>query len=121
MPMDKILLEGLRFYAFHGLLPQEKRRGQVFLVDVELYLDLAAAGREDDLGLTVDYARVYELVRKTVEEDKYALLESLAQAVASRILAAYPVEEVLVRVRKPQPPVKGDYAQFGVEIRRRRG
>ena len=119
--MDKILLEGMRFYAFHGLEPQEKRQGQVFVVDVELYLDLAPAGREDNLDRSVDYAQVYSLIRRTVEEERFDLLEALAEALASRLLAAYPVQAVRVRVRKPRPPIGGDYAYFGVEIRRERG
>ncbi|MGB9886933.1 MAG: dihydroneopterin aldolase [Moorellales bacterium] len=118
--MDKILLEGMRFYAFHGLEPQEERRGQVFVVDVELHLDLAPAGREDNLDRSVDYAQVYSLIRKTVEEERFALLEALAEALAARLLRAYPVQAVRVRVRKLRPPISGEYAYFGVEIWRQR-
>lgn len=118
--MDKILLHGLQFYGFHGLEPQERRRGQAFIVDVELSLDLARAGREDRITFTVDYAEVFRLVRRTVEEERFGLLEALAEAIAQRLLATYPVEQVLVRLKKPRSPVGGTYAYFGVEITRRR-
>jgi dihydroneopterin aldolase len=100
---------------------QERRRGQAFMVDVELFLDLARAGREDRLAATVDYAEVFRLVRRTVEEERFGLLEALAEAIAQRLLAAYPVEGVLVRLKKPRAPVGGTYAYFGVEIERYRG
>lgn len=118
--MDKILLCGMQFYGFHGVEKQEKKRGQAFLVDVELCLDLSRAGREDDLAATVDYAEVFRLVRRTVEEEHFSLLEALAETIAQRLLAAYPVAKVLVRVKKPRPPVGGTYAYFGVEIERNR-
>lgn len=118
--MDRILLCGMQFYGFHGLERQEKRRGQAFLVDVELYLDLGRAGREDNLAATVNYAEVFRLVRSIVEEEHFGLLEALAETIAQRLLAVYPVAKVLVRVKKPRPPVGGTYAYFGVEIERSR-
>jgi 7,8-dihydroneopterin aldolase/epimerase/oxygenase len=66
IPSDRILLSGLRVRGHHGVLPHEAQIGQVFVVDLELAVDLAAAGRADDLDRTVDYGslagRVAELV-----------------------------------------------------------
>lgn len=65
--MDKIFLRGMTFAAAHGVLPHEKEMRQRFVVDAELLLDLHAAGLHDDLAETVNYAEVYEIVRRTIE------------------------------------------------------
>lgn len=116
--MDKLLLKGLRFYGFHGVYPRENLEGQVFVLDLELYCDLRAAGREDRLELTVDYDKVFHEIRTVVEGKPFKLLEALAEAVAQRILTRFPVKRVKVKAVKPNPPLQGDFDYFGVEIKR---
>jgi dihydroneopterin aldolase len=118
--MDRILLHGMQFYGYHGVLRAEQTLGQPFLVDVELFLDLEPAGLTDNLERTVDYARVFSLVEEIVTGRSYRLLETLAEAIAREILDRFAVAEVLVRVRKPRVPLPGIVAYAGVEIRRRR-
>jgi dihydroneopterin aldolase len=93
---------------------------QPFEVDVELVLDLAPAGTSDDLAKTVDYGQVYEVVRRNVESVSYRLLETMAEVISREVLGAFPVDEVVVRVRKPAVQLGGPLDQAGVEIRRRR-
>lgn len=119
--MDRILARGLRFMGCHGVLPEEKLEPQVFIVDLELLLDLAPAGQADDLELTVDYSLVYALVKKIVEEKSFNLIEALADNIASEILDRFPVESVGVTVYKPQAPVEGKFDYFAVSIQRDRG
>ena len=76
--MDKIFLCGMTFAAAHGVLPHEKEMRQRFVVDAELLLDLHAAGLHDDVAETVNYAEVYEIVRRTIEGAPKNLIESLA-------------------------------------------
>ena len=116
--MDRLRLQNMVFYGYHGAYGAEKELGQKFAVDVELQTDLRAAGRSDDLDLALDYQSVYTLVREIVEEREFNLIEGLAEAIAQEILGAFEVEAVVVRVRKPHAPVGGllDYAE--VEIRR---
>ena len=64
---DKILLEGMIFYGRHGTLPAERELGQPFIIDLELRLNLQAAGLSDDLRQTVDYSEVHRQARKIVE------------------------------------------------------
>lgn len=116
--MDKIILEGMEFYGYHGVLPEEQSLGQRFVVDVELYLDLRPAGESDDPDHTVNYARVFELVGKIVGGRPHRLIESAAEAIASAVLERFPVKEALVRVKKPQAPVPGRFTWMAVEIRR---
>lgn len=119
---DRIVLAGMVFLARHGVNEREKVQEQRFEVDVELGLDTSAAAAGDDLAKTVDYRGVYELTRQVIEETELELIESLAGAIATRVLAANAsVDEVVVRVRKPDVDLGGPLDHAGVEIRRRQG
>lgn len=116
--MDKIILEGMEFYGYHGTMPEEKSLGQRFILDVELYLDLRPAGISDDLERTVNYARVFETVQSIVCGRSCQLIEALAEAAAKALLEQFPVAEVKVRVKKPQAPIPGRFTWVAVEITR---
>ncbi|HEX5417764.1 MAG TPA: dihydroneopterin aldolase [Chloroflexota bacterium] len=119
--MDSIFLEGLTFYGYHGVNPEELRLGQRFVVSVTLGLNLAAAGRADDLAQTVNYATLYAMVRDIVEGPPVRLLETLGERITGVILDQTPAEEVVVRIEKPWAPVKGMVAgTAGVTVARRR-
>ncbi len=118
--MDKIILEGMEFYGYHGTRPEEKTLGQRFIVDVELFLDLRQAGKTDNLDCTVNYAQVFELVQSIICGRSRQLIESVAEAIAGALLAQFPVDEVLVRVKKPQAPLPGRFAWAAVEIVRKK-
>ena len=79
---DAILLEGLRFFGYHGLYPEERTLGQRFLVDVEAELDLRDAGLHDELDETVNYQSLYTLVRSIVEGEPMMLIEAVADRIA---------------------------------------
>ncbi|ACV61189.1 dihydroneopterin aldolase [Desulfofarcimen acetoxidans DSM 771] len=115
---DKIILSGLDFYGYHGVLPEEQRLGQKFIIDLELSLSLREAGIKDDPDLTVNYARVFETVREVVVGKPFFLIEALAEAIAFKVLKNFSIEKVLVRVRKPQAPVPGCFEHMAVEITR---
>jgi len=112
----------MRFEARHGALPEEALEAQPFEVDVELELDLAPAGRTDDLARTVDYGDVFRRARAIVEHGPHvALIETLAERIASDVLAAHPAARAItVRVRMPRAPLPGVFAWAGVEVRRER-
>jgi dihydroneopterin aldolase len=118
--MDKVFLKQMSFYGYHGVFPEENRLGQRFLVDVEMVADLQEAGQTDDLRKTIDYSKIYEMVKTEVEGKPYRLLETLAERIAQRILSHELVQEVRVRVTKPEPPIPGHLAAVGVEINRRK-
>lgn len=119
--VDCLRLKNMIFFGHHGLSPEEKKVGQRIEVDVELYLDLAPVGRTDNLAQGVNYTRVYELVREIVEKKSFSLLEAVAENLAAAILASFPVAWVVIRVRKPSPPVGGIMAGAEVEIVRPAG
>jgi len=117
---DRIVLADMRFQGHHGQTVEEQARIQPFEVDVDLVRDLRPAGTTDDLTKTVDYSTVYDLCKAIVETRTYHLLEAIAEAIAAEILAAFDVDEVTVRVRKPAVVLSGPLAFAGVEVRRRR-
>lgn len=116
--MDKIILTGLQFRAFHGVLPEEKQLGQRFIVDLELIGDFRAAGENDDLLRAVNYAEVYAQVKRIVEGTNYNLIEALAERISAELLAGYALTGVIVRVNKPQAPIPGIFANVAVELKR---
>lgn len=99
---DRIVLEGMVFFGYHGTRPEENSLGQRFVVDVALRVDLRAAGEADDLGATVDYSLVHRAARAIVEGPPLRLTEAVAERIAAAVLAEHPlVDAVEVRVRKP--------------------
>lgn len=118
--MDRILIRGLRVYAYHGVKPEEQEKGQPFELDLTLTADLSRAGQTDRLEDTVNYSAVAKLAVAAMQSEKNALIERAATRVAESILSAFPVEEVTVRLKKPRAPVAADFQYMAVEITRRR-
>jgi dihydroneopterin aldolase len=117
---DRIVLHNMVFQGRHGVLEKEQRELQPFQVDVELLLNLQPAAVDDNLAKSVDYAQVFEVVRQIVESTSFRLIEALAEAIAHELLVDFPVNEVGVRVRKPQVPIEGTLDYAGVEIWRQK-
>lgn len=117
---DRIVLAGMRFFGYHGVLPEERARGQEFIVDVEVEADLGTAGRSDALGDTVDYRDVYEAARAVTMGPPKQLLEAVAEEIAGRVVGLPRVAAATVRVRKPHAPLPGPLAYSAVEVRRSR-
>jgi 7,8-dihydroneopterin aldolase/epimerase/oxygenase len=121
MAEDRIILQGMVFYGYHGVNPEERVQGQRFEVDLDLEMDLSAAGLSDDLAHTVNYAAAYKLAKEVVEGQPYNLIEAVAERLASALLSRFPLGGVRVRVRKPWAPIKGSVLEsVAVEIVRKR-
>lgn len=117
---DRLLLEGMEFFGYHGDIEAERSLGGRYSVDVELRADLRAAGRSDSIDDTIDYVRCFQVVRDLVENRQYRLLEALAENIAAALLAEHRrAGAVRVRVAK-QPPVRGSFQRFAVEVERLR-
>jgi len=113
-PPDRIVLEGMQFYGFHGVNAEEKSLGQPYVVDLAVEMDLSVPGKSDQLEDTVSYTHLYRSVQKVIEGESRNLLESAAETVAIRILDEFPVKAVKVRVKKPRPPIKGSFIENAV-------
>lgn len=116
--VDRIVISGLRELGVHGVLPEEQVRAQPFEVDLELYLDLRAAGDNDDLAATVDYGAVGEAVARVVRDEHHQLLERLATRIAQVCREDGRVQRVVVEVRKLRPPVPTMVDHVAVRIER---
>ena len=116
MATYKISLENIRLYGYHGATQNERELGQRFEIDVEIMADLSEAVRADDMKRTVNYESVYRLVESEVVNERYHLLEAMADKIARDVLKEFGALEVVVRVRKPSVPIAGSIDHVEVEV-----
>lgn len=115
---DRILVSGIEVFGYHGVREEEKRDGQLFYVDVELELDLGGAAASDELGDTVDYGDLTSRVSRLVSEQRWNLIETVAQKVADLVLEHPMVTATTVTVHKPQAPIDVPFRDVTVTVRR---
>ncbi|MGM9986981.1 MAG: dihydroneopterin aldolase [Bacillaceae bacterium] len=119
--MDRIYVNEMLFYGYHGVFPEENKLGQRFIVDIVASLSLRKAGESDDLNHSVNYGELYQLSQKIVEGKPVQLIETLGERIAAQILEDYPaIEEVTVKITKPDPPIPGYYRSVAIEVTRGR-
>jgi len=117
----RITIKGLEVFAHHGLLAEEREKGQQFLFDIGISLKRTFAPDSDDIADTVDYGAVCDCVVETATADSYNLLERLAAVVADEILARFPAaDRVKVRVAKAEPPIPHPLKEVAVLLKRTR-
>ena len=116
MQRHKIILQGLRFHAHHGVMPQERTIGADFTIDLEVTTDFTPAMQTDDLSGTISYAQVYEIVRREMAQPSQ-LLEHAGGRIVKSLFAELPqVEAIRLRLLKDNPPVGADCTGMGIEI-----
>lgn len=118
---DSIIVRGLQVVANHGVLAEEATLGQRFEIDIAAHLDLALAGRSDDLRLSVSYAEIVKVVSDALKAPRFRLIEAAAEAVAAALFETFPlIESVSVELRKPGAPIDAIFSHVAVAIERRR-
>ena len=119
VPSDRIILQGMQIYGYHGANPEERALGQPYIVDLAVELDLSKPGASDRLEDTVSYPQLFRVAQEVLEGESKNLLEATAQAIANKVLAQFPVMAVHVCLKKPRPPVRGSVIEnAAVEIYR---
>jgi dihydroneopterin aldolase len=113
---DKIILNGLRFYGYHGVYPEERKRGQWFELDVEIWGNFSQAAVSDNVLEALDYSQVYKSIERIIEGPSVNLLEHLTQLVIDEIMSFNKVEKTLVRIKKPKVSIGGPVLFAGVEM-----
>ncbi len=99
-------IEGLEVYGHHGVPAEERVLGQRLLFDVRLTMHECRGAHTDEVGDTVDYTEVIDMITEVATVETYSLLERLAQVTAESILQKFSaLDEVWVQVTKPHPPV----------------
>ena len=116
--MDKIIIDSLRIFAYHGVNPEEQEDGQFFILDIEANMPLSKAGESDDIDDTVSYAQMIKCARRVFTAQKDRLIERAARRVADALLE--PLSGVRVTCKKPDAPMKADFAFAAVSIYRER-
>lgn len=114
--LDCIQLAAISGRGRHGVYPSERENPQTFVVDLDMYCDLRAARDSDDVDDTVDYSVIAQQVRDIIEGTPHNLIESLADAVAAKVLEYGPVQVVRVRVHKPEAPLTVSVSDVAVTV-----
>ncbi|MFE8698837.1 dihydroneopterin aldolase [Cytobacillus sp. FJAT-53684] len=119
--MDKIILNKMAFYGYHGVFPEETRLGQRFVIDLIVETNLQKAGETDHLEDSINYGEIYQVCKEIVEGKPFKLVEAVAEKIAREMLGRYDaIHQVTVKVIKPDPPIPGHYESVAVEIIRSR-
>jgi 7,8-dihydroneopterin aldolase/epimerase/oxygenase len=116
---DFISLVGLRANGHHGVFTHEREDGQLFIIDVTVWIDAAVAATTDDLSRTVHYGELAERVVHAVETDPVDLIETVAERVARIALSFNAANKVRVTVHKPSAPITVPFDDVSVTITRR--
>lgn len=104
--MDKITIENLEVFAYHGVLAEENALGQKFLISVTMELDTWRAGTSDDLNASVNYSLVCHEITKWMQQEQIQLIERVAEMIAERLLDTFSlIKRVKVTVKKPWAPI----------------
>ncbi|MBQ8714846.1 MAG: dihydroneopterin aldolase [Prevotella sp.] len=116
MVSSYICLKEVRFHAFHGVMPQERRVGADFLLSLRVGYDFSKAMRTDEVGDTLNYAEVCRIVKEEMDKPS-ALLEHVAGRIADAIFRQFPeVRSIDLELTKQNPPMGADCEGAGVEL-----
>ena len=101
-------LNDMRFFAYHGVLPQETKVGNYYIVNIHIDADLSSACKSDNVDDTINYAVIYNLVKSEMEKPS-KLLEHVAMRILSSIKKSFPhILSIEVRLAKNNPPIRGE-------------
>lgn len=115
--LNIIRIKKITFYAYHGVLSEEKKIGGIFEADLELTTDFTKAAEHDTLKDTADYDKIYKFVVQLVNEKKYSLIETLAMKIADGVLLNFKlVQKISVKVRKNNVPLGGLVEHVEAEV-----
>jgi dihydroneopterin aldolase len=118
--LDRIVLQGIEFRGHHGVSPEEKATGGHYSVDAILEADFQAAALSDSLKDTVDYGEIHRIILQIGTSERYHLLETLADRMATAILDIAGVKSLQLTVRKHRPPLPGIIDHTAVIVERRK-
>lgn len=119
--MDRMFLHGIKVHGRHGVFEFERQRGQLFVIDVDWWIDIAKAVDCDNLDATVCYKLLYDLVIEVVAGPSLRLIETLSTKLVEKLLNHFPpITKLSVTIHKPNAPIDGPFADVGITIIRER-
>lgn len=117
----KIKLEAMRFYAYHGVLEQERKVGNNYQLELTATLNAYRSLTSDELSDTINYAEVYSLVQREMETPS-RLLEHVVGRIAGCVFDAFPmIAELELTLAKVKPPFNADISSASVSLLVQRG
>lgn len=117
--LQKVALNNVRFFAYHGFYPEEQVVGNVFILDIETEFPVQES-LEDDLTHTVNYERLFEIADTQMKQTR-KLLETVVQGMLQQIKADFPfVNTIRICLRKMNPPLAGEVGSSMVELNYKR-
>lgn len=118
--LDVIHLSGLEVFAHHGVFPEEREKGQLFVVDLDVEYDSHSAATSDDVLDTINYAELAATVHDAVASEPVNLLETVAHRVLHRVFSFPQATHVSVTIHKPEAPMPVALAGVSITVARSR-
>ncbi len=116
--MGIIEIEGMEFYAYHGHFKQEQVVGNKFLVNISIETNCTKAGISDNLTDALDYQKVYNLIKKEMDQKSF-LLENICSRVLDKLYKEFEnIEKATIKVSKINPPMGGQIKKVSVTMSR---
>jgi len=113
---SKILLEDIKIYAYHGVLPEEKILGTYYIINAEIVADITKATETDNLNDTINYALINDIIHEEMEILSH-LLEHVAGRIIRKIKSEFPqVQKIKIKITKTRPPLRAEMKGASVEI-----
>lgn len=114
--MNKIIVEGINLYCYHGCLEEEAKIGANYIVDVIMETDFSEAAKTDDLNKTIDYVVVFNIV-KTQMTIRAKLIEAVGQRIVDELKKEFStLKKLEVKVTKLNPPMNGNVEKVCIVI-----
>lgn len=116
---DEIRIEQLEVYAYHGVFPEEKRKGQTFVINTTLYTNTRRAGKSDQLEQSTDYGAVCRFMTEWMQKNTCNLIETVAEKLAQAVLLKFKlISGIDLEIRKPEAPIEEPFGCVSVRIHR---
>ena len=112
-----IILNEMKFYSYHGVLPQENTVGAEYKVSLDIETDFSEAAATDNLEGTINYAEIHEAVKEEMNTPA-KLLEHLAYRISKRLFTDFPtIKSIEITIFKENPPMGADCKNVGVKVK----
>lgn len=117
--ISKIIIEDLKIFAKHGVLPEENIIGTYYLINAEISANLWNAAESDDLEDTINYAKINDIIHQEMDIPS-KLLENVIGRIFSRLEKNFPqITEMKIKLTKTNPPMKGEMKGVSIEMQKK--
>lgn len=114
---DKIIIKSLKIYAYHGVFEEEKKLGQIFLLDLTIYVNFKDAIKSDSIENSLNYAKIIKFIEAKFLEKRFNLIESAANFLCDSLMSEFPkIMRVTTKIKKPNAPINSNFSYIAVEI-----